>query len=231
MEQQNSFRKIVGWLTILSVPFAYANFVLTGMAGNGEQDMYMFLKAGEQAGQIMKYSWLSDMLGYYLLLVPAAFLIHFWLKSKNPYWIGIFTFCGLAYFFAGSVGAAMLAKTWPALMAEYASSSGIAREIYSIVFTNTTQLVYGGLWGYLEFLLAGIWWIGIGFTLRTERKVLGVITIILGLFTICATVGEIFSMPYVALTGMIVYLLLAPAWAGWLGISIIRSKDIKLITP
>jgi hypothetical protein len=36
MEQQDSFRKVVGWLTILSVPFAFANFALTGIAGIGE---------------------------------------------------------------------------------------------------------------------------------------------------------------------------------------------------
>jgi hypothetical protein len=45
---------------------------------------------------------LADLLGYYLLLVPAVFLIHYWLKNKNPYWMGIFTFSGLAYIFAGS---------------------------------------------------------------------------------------------------------------------------------
>jgi len=54
MEQQNAFRKIVGWLTIISVPFAFANFALTGIAGEGGSDLYSLLKAGEQAGYLMK---------------------------------------------------------------------------------------------------------------------------------------------------------------------------------
>jgi len=234
MEQQKSFRKIVGWLTLISVPFAFANFALTGIAGSGEQeafDIYYLLKAGEQAGNLMKWSWLADMLGYYLLLVPAVFLMHYWLKNKNPYWMGIFTFCGLAYIFSGSIGAVILAKTWPTLFSGYANTNGITKEIYSILFTNTSEMVYGGIWGYLEFLLAGIWWIGLGFALKAERKALGIITIILGIFTLTTVIGEVFTLEYIALIGLMVYLLLAPIWAAWLGISLLRGKDIQIANP
>ena len=231
MEQQNSFRKVVGWLTIISVPFAFANFALTGIAGNGEQDIYNLLKAGEQAGTIMKWSWLADMLGYYLFLVPVVFLLHYWLKKNNRYWIAIFTFCGLAYIFSGSIGAAMLAKTWPTLISAYTHANGINKELYGIVFTNTTALVYGGIWGYLEFLLAGIWWIGVGFALKSERKALGIVTIVLGVFTLTCMVGEVLALEYFALIGLMVYLLLAPIWAAWLGISLVRGKNIQFENP
>jgi hypothetical protein len=92
-------------------------------------------------------------------------------------------------------------------------------------------MVYGGIWGYLEFLLAGIWWIGIGLTMKPERKALGIVTIILGIFTLVTVVGEIFTLKYIALVGLMIYLLLAPIWAGWLGISILRGKDIQLTKP
>ncbi len=235
MEQQNSFRKVVGWLTIISVPFAFANFVLTGIAGGSEaqefNDLSYFVNVGAEAGYLMKWSWLADLLGYYLLLVPAVFLMHYWLKNKNPYWMGIFTFSALAYICAGSFGAAILAKTWPTLISGYANANGITKEIYSIVFTNSTEMVYGGLWGYLEFLLAGIWWIGVGFTMKPERKALGIVTIILGIFTLAAVIGEIFTLKYIAFTGLMIYLLFAPIWAGWLGISLLRGKNINLLKP
>ena len=73
--------------------------------------------------------------------------------------------------------------------------------------------------GYLEFLLAGIWWIGVGFTMKPGRKALGIITIILGIFTLATIVGEVFTLKYIALGGSMIYLLLAPIWAGWSGIS------------
>ncbi len=234
----DSFRKAVGWLSVLSVPFAIANFGLTSMAsmtGSADTldftDLGHFLEAGAGAGHLMKWAWLADLLGYYLLLVPAAFLLHHWLKNNNPYWIGIFTFCGLAYLFAGCIGAAILAKTWPPLMSAYANADGPIRETYRIVFTHSTDLVNGGIWGYLEFLLAGIWWTGVGFTMRSERKALGMLTILLGGFSTLASLGHIFAVIPVANVGLAVYLLLSPVWAFWLGVSAIRGKGMKLSLP
>jgi hypothetical protein len=235
MEQQNSYLKAVGWLTVISVPFAFTNFTLTGMAGGSNSqefsDLYYFISAGAEAGNLMKWSWLADLLGYYLLLVPAAFLIHNWLKPKNPYWMGVFSFCGLAYIFSGCVGAAILAKIWPTLLSGYALADDSMKEIYRIIFTNSTEMVYGGIWGYLEYLLAGIWWIGIGVTMKSERKVLGIVTICLGLFTLAAFAGEVFDLESIALVGLLVYLLLAPIWALWLGISLVRGKKLQLANP
>ncbi len=235
MEQQNSYIKVVGWLTVFSVPFALANFTLTGIAGGSNSqdfsDLYFFINAGAEAGYLMKWSWLADLLGYYLLLMPAAFLIHHWLKIKNPYWMSVFTFCGLAYIFSGCVGAAILAKIWPTLLSGYANADEPIKEIYRIVFTNSTQMVYGGIWGYLEFLLAGIWWIGIGFTMKSERKALGFVTIILGIFTLTAFAGEVFELKNIALTGLVIYLIFAPIWAFWLGISLVRGKEIQIANP
>ena len=235
MEKLNSFRKIAGWLAVISVPFALTNFTLTGIAGSNDvQDLsglYSYINAGAEAGYLMKWAWLADLVGYYLLLVPATFFIHHWLKSKNPYWISIFTFCGLAYIFAGSIGAAILAKTWPTLISGYAGAKEPIKEMYNIVFVNSTQMVYGGIWGYFEFLLAGIWWIGIGFTMKSERKALGIVTIILGFISILTCTGEIFNIESIAIGSLFILLLLAPVWACWLGISLIRGKDLKITNP
>ena len=145
--------------------------------------------------------------------------------------MGIFTFCGLAYLFAGSIGAAILAKTWPTLITGYANTQGITQEIYRIVFTDTTEMVYGGIWGYLEFLLAGTWWIGVGFAIKSERRVLGIVTIVLGIFALATAVGEVFTLKHIALVCLMVVLFLAPIWAGWLGINFLTGKDIKLANP
>lgn len=232
MEQQHSFIKVVGWLTVISAPFAFTNFALTGIAGGANSqdfsDLYFFITAGAEAGRLMKWSWLADLLGYYLLLVPAAFLIHHWLKHKNPYWMSVFTFCGLAYIFSGSVGAAILAKIWPPLISGYADADAPTREIYRIVFTNSTRMVYEGIWGCLEYLLAGVWWIGIGIAMKPERRALGMVTILLGCFTLIAFAGEVFDLEIVALTGLMVYLMLAPVWALCLGISLVRGNGIAL---
>jgi len=70
-------------------------------------------------------------------------------EGQNPYWVSIFTFCRLAYIFSGCVGAAILAKIWPTLLSGYALADDSMKEIYRIIFTNSTEMVYGGIWGYL----------------------------------------------------------------------------------
>ena len=57
------------------------------------------------------------------------------------------------------------------------------------------------------------------------------VTIILGKCTLITVVGEVFTLEYIALARLMVYLLLAPIWAGWLGISLLRGKDIKVVNP
>ncbi len=238
MEQQASFRKTVGWLTVISVPFALINFILisiVSMAGNPDTmdftDMSIFISAGVDGGSLMKWAWLADLFGYYLLLIPAAFFIHLWLKNRNPYWMGILTFSGLAYLFTGCLGAAIFAKTWPTLISGFANSSGTVQEIYRLLFNNTAEIVNGGIWGNLEFLLAGIWWIGVGFVMKEERKVLGILSVILGFFSLLTVFGHMFDMKVIANIGLPAYLLLSPLWATWLGITIIRGKDLQLAKP
>ena len=232
MTQEDSFRRIVAWLAIVSAVFAIGNFALTGIAGGGDSrylsDVYAFIETGKEAGSVMRWAWLSDLLGYYLLLVPVAFLLYHWLRSEKPYWMGIVTFFGLGYIFCGIIGAAILARTWPTLLAGFQNAQGVSQEIYRIVFVNTTQAVYGGMWGYLEFLLGGVWWIGVGLILRARRRVLGIVTVILGSITLAAALGEVFTFGVVASVGFMAYLFLAPIWAVWLGVSVLRCDDMRL---
>ncbi|MDY6793463.1 MAG: hypothetical protein SWH54_19545 [Thermodesulfobacteriota bacterium] len=63
------------------------------------------------------------------------------------------------------------------------------------------------------------------------RIVVGWLTIILGIFTLTAFAGEVFDLKNIALTGLVIYLILAPVWAFWLGISLVRGKELQLANP
>lgn len=78
--------------------------------------------------------------------------------------------------------------------------------------------------------MAGIWWIGVGLVIKSHRKALGVTTIILGTFTLASFAGELFEFENIALMGLLVYLLFAPVWAFWLGITFVRGNEIQLET-
>jgi hypothetical protein len=82
---------------------------------------------------------------------------------------------------------------------------------------------YGGLWNRLEVLLAGIWWLGIGLATRKERPAFGNTSMILGAASLLDRIGNILGIGPVAETGLSIYLYLAPVWALWFGVSLLRS--------
>ena len=90
-------------------------------------------------------------------------------------------------------------------------------------FTGYTDGIYRGLWNLLEELLAGVGWVGFGLALRTERRRLGLVTIVLGAACPVDSLGTALNVDTVASTGLTVYLVLAPAWACWIGIGLLRA--------
>jgi len=84
------------------------------------------------------------------------------------------------------------------------------------------------MWGILDTLLVGIWFLGIGLLLRGERRLFSIFSIILGISALLSSLGVILGIEAIALLGAI-YGLLAPIWALWLGIDLIR-KPVQIQT-
>jgi hypothetical protein len=72
-----------------------------------------------------------------------------------------------------------------------------------------------------------IGWIGIGLILRHERRAIGISTVILGVAALVGSVGTTLGIAPLAQLGLCVYLVLAPIWALWLGIDLLR-KPVQL---
>ncbi len=230
MNNNRSFQSLAAMCAIISGPLAIISIVLglKAVDFNFEvfSDMTLLLKTGESGATLWRWSMILDIFGYYLLLTPMAFLLWHWLKQKDPISLGFYTFCGLAYMVIGAIGASIFAAVSPSMINDYVGSSGQQREILQIVFQNTTNLVYGGLWGYLELIPGGVWWLGIGLILRNKRPILGMATIILGIASLLNVIGTIFDIEVIAMPGLMIYLYFAPIWALWLGIDILRSPAV-----
>ncbi|MCI0420943.1 MAG: hypothetical protein L0312_17215, partial [Acidobacteria bacterium] len=146
-----------------------------------------------------------------------------WLASKNPDWVLFYTSCGLGYILIGAIGAAILAAVHPPLINVYAQASVEQRPVLETVFSAVWNMVYGGMWNILEVLLAGIWFLGIGLLLRSERRLFSIFSIILGISALLDSLGFILGIEAVALLGVAIYVLLAPVWALWIGIDLLRK--------
>lgn len=223
MNKPYSFQRMAAWTAVLAAPLAIGSNVLTLTAVDFNFDAFsntlLLLQAGADGAALWRWSMILDMFGYYLLLTPLTLVLWRWLKPQNPEWVGLFTLCLLAYILIGAMGAAILATVIPPLMvAQAAATPGV-----EVVFTAFMDMVYGGLWNILEEFIAGIGWIGLGLTLRHQRRALGVTTIILGAAALTDSLSNMLGIEPLAVLALNIYLLLAPVWALWLGISLLRK--------
>jgi hypothetical protein len=227
MNTSNTIAKPTGVLAILSGIVALLSYFLVIAAVNFDFEVFAnpaaMLTMQHVDVSLLRWSMITDIIGYYLLLLPAIFYLNDWMSDKTA-WAKLLTFCGSSYVLVGSIGAAILAVVWPALITEHASASAAQQESITVSFRVVNDFVYGGLWNLLAMLFGGIWWLGVGAWLRPENKVFGFVTIGLGAFTLLDGVGGILDARALSELGLNVYLILAPVWAIWYGIILAKRQ-------
>jgi hypothetical protein len=227
MRDRDSFQRWAAVAAIVSAPLALASIFLPLPAIDYDvaafADPLSLLRRGAAAAGLMRASLLADMLGYYLLIAPLLMVLRTWLEPRASAWSRLYTGCLLVYVVVGAAGAAMLATASPRLMlAHAAATSADQRFAIESIYSTLWDAIYGGLWNIFEELLAGTGWLGIGLLLRRERPVLGVVTIVLGAACLLDGAGNVFGWKTAADAGLYIYLLLAPAWALAVGITLLR---------
>ena len=227
---KKQMQRLAGWCAILSSPLYIACLVLGYVGVNFNLAAFKATSLSFQAitgkGYIARWSMIFDLFGCYLLLIPLTLFLWNWLKSKNSSLVGLFSLCGLGYCLFGAMGASILAAVIPSQLDAYAQVKGMTSQINEAVLTTFIHAIYHGVWGLLDTMLAGVWWIGMGVYLREERRILGLYTIILGFFYLISGVCRIIGAETIAMVGLLVYFVLAPIWAALLGIDLLRKPII-----
>jgi hypothetical protein len=221
-----SFARMAAVAAIVSLPLAAGNLaaMLATVHFNldGMTNPLVLLRAGRAAAPLWRWSMVLDIAGYYLPIVPLILVLRVSLRRFGPAWVDLFSLCLLAYCLIGAIGGAELATALPTLIKEYATATA-HRAALQTVFTGYTDGIYRGVWNLLEELLAGIGWVGFGATLRPGHRRLALATVILGAACLIDSAGTALNVEPVASAGLAVYLVLAPAWACWLGIGMLRA--------
>jgi hypothetical protein len=226
MNNERSFQRLAAVTAIISAPLAFASLVVPMAAVDFNmaafEDFSLMLSAGSGGARLVGWGMVADIFGYYLILAPLALFLWHWLRPRNPRMVDLYTFGGLAYMVIGAIGAGFLWMAWPALINSYGAAGAQQRETIKIVFQTITAGIQSGVWG-MESVPAGIWWLGMGALLRTERCALGVFTMVLGAFMLLFFVGALVGLDALAQLGLFFALIFAPLWALWLGIDLLRK--------
>lgn len=227
-----SFARLAAIAAIVSAPLAAGNLVAMLAAVHfdigGMTNPLVLLHAGLAAAGLWRWSMVLDIFGYYLTIVPLIVLLRVSFLDRGRGWADFLSLCLLGYCLIGAIGGAILATAIPTLLRDYAAFPA-DRTTLQVVFTGYTDGIYRGMWNLLEEFLAGIGWIGVGAALRRGRRRLGLMTIVLGAACLVDSAGTALNMDNIASAGLVVYLVLAPAWACWLGAALLWPSAASMV--
>jgi hypothetical protein len=221
MKSPFAYPKTVAVLTVTSGLLALLCLVLLGVAlADCPETLYDPVKIIDYPGvnwALLRASMLADLAGYYLLLLPLIYYLRPFLREQTP-WADVITFCGTAYAWGGAIGAAILSEVGSRLYADYYAAAPAQQAAIRAAYRVTTYLVYDGFWNLTGSLLAGVWWFLTGYFLIRFHRATARTAMVLGTCTVLSVLGKGLGLGWLADAGLNVYLLLAPAWALWIGV-------------
>lgn len=224
------YKHLVGRITFVSGIIGLLSYFLVAGAVNFNFEFFSNPKLIFQTDGVsivmLKWSMITDILGYYLLLLPLLFYLREWMTRKTA-WSDVFTFCGGAYIFAGALGAAILGATWPVLLDQYPSATSEQQQMIAASFETLSLIVASGIWNLFDALVFAVWFVAIGFFLRQESAFWSRFTVLVGLLSALDFMGNALGAKALADLALNLYLVLAPIWAIAFGWALYRNNILK----
>ncbi len=220
MNSMQNYGRTIGLLALLSGLLALACNVLLALAVRFDFEAFadpsrLFTGLTAQQATFFRWGMITDLWGYYLLLVPVV--LYCYEQMTSP-WRRVFALSGLAYALIGACGAAILAAAGSDVLRAYLSSDAAGQAGFKSDFLLLYRMVNDSIWNLLEMGLLGIFCLGVASLWSGRSKPLYYLTIALGVVAILDSLAHTLEWPGLAEISLNAYLLLAPVWAIWVGL-------------
>ena len=225
----HAFTRLAAIAAIVAAPIAIASFLL-GPAAFGWDFALLFdpaaaIRHTTASTALIRLGWILDIPGYYLLLLPAAGVLHARGAGESPLasrwaWSAL-----LVYVVAGTIGAAALAGT-TTLMDRFRSADPVAQAALVEVHVAVFGMVVDGLWNLLSMSGLAVWGLVAGGLLRHEHRWLGLFLQGIGVCAALDVVGHAAGVRTLGETGLFAYLFAFPLFTALLGVSLLRSHSV-----
>jgi hypothetical protein len=176
------------------------------------QEPTRLVAAGATSAELLRWGSVLDLFSFYLPTAVLAYVLWRQLRPRNPVIADLSTMAGVSYALAGGAGAAVLAVFGPSLMHEYTDAAATDRVVIAAQFATLMEVVMRSIWQFLDGILIGAWWLGIGLLLRPDRPRLSVLTLVLAAV---AVVGAFVNLVGLSLVRDVLLGVLFIGWAAW----------------
>jgi hypothetical protein len=227
------FRRIAGISALLAVLVGGLSGVLFLAAGRFGSDALLdpmrLLESGASRAQLLRWGALTDMLGYYLLLIPLFVCVGSELRHRAGPIVDLLTVGGVLYAAIGATAAVVLAEAGPLLLRAYDQADTTARDGIALAFRVLTDAVYKGAWQTLEVLPLAVWAAGTGVLLWGRRRLLGGIGITMGVLGLLSAVVRMTQVEVGTGAGVGVAALVGGLFAAymiWLALLLLRQAPL-----
>jgi hypothetical protein len=100
----------------------------------------------------------------------------------------------------------------PMLMHNYTGATATGQALIAAQFATVLQVVWRGIWQFLDAILLAAWWLGIGWLLRRDHRRLSRLSLTLAA---AATVGAAANVAGLNLVRDVLLGLLFTLWTAW----------------
>lgn len=226
MNDNDGFAKFAGITAILALPFVILLGVVSWAAYGGDVSSLFngsLVSGGLHKAELLRWSMIVDLFGYYLILLPLIVLLWTRLERRDAPLARFAALSGFGYVIVGAIGAALLAVVDPLLMQRFVEHPA-ERETVRLLYEVVTRGAAIGLWNLLEQLLLAAWLVGTGALLRSERRALSWLAFAAAAFALADAAGRMTEITALGTAGAVGTVLL-PVFVVWTGVQVLRQPS------
>jgi hypothetical protein len=192
----------------------------------------LILGSGPTSAELLRWAAVLDLFGYYLATAVLAYVLWRQLRPRDPLIADLSTLAAVGYALAGGVGAAVLAMVAPMLMHNYTDATAAGQAVIAAQFATVLQVVWRGIWQFLDAILLAAWWLGIGRLLRQDHLRLSRLSLALAAAAAAGAAANVAGLNLVRDVLLGVLFTLWTAW--WISLLVVfarRSQAAPTTSP
>jgi hypothetical protein len=183
------------------------------------------LGAGATSAELLRWAAALDLIGYYLATGVLAYVLWRVLRPRNALVADLSALAALGYVIAGGVGAAVLTMVTPMLMHAHLVAAPSEQAVIATQFEILFEIVWRSIWQFLDAILVGAWWLGIGVLLRADQPGLARLSLLLAAIAGVGSIITLLGLDLVRDAVLGIVFTLWTAWWIWLLVLFLRHPD------